>query len=112
MKVEWQEYLSVGVAEIDRQHKQLIDRYNAFFTAYAEGRAAEEVFRLFCFLGEYVATHFADEENLQLRVGFPGYQKHRLQHLELTGKVAEFKERIENEGPTDSLVSSAGLLLT
>jgi hemerythrin len=112
MNIEWHDYLSVGVEEIDQQHKLLIDRYNAFFTAYNQGRGAAEVTRLFCFLVAYVTTHFADEESLQLRVGFPGYQNHRKHHQELTGRVAEFKERIKNEGCEPNLISSAGLLLT
>ena len=112
MKVEWQEYLSVGVAEIDHQHQHLFDRYNAFFTAYSEGVAGEEVIRLFGFLEAYVATHFADEEKLQLRIGFPNYQKHRQQHLALTEKVTELRERLKSESPSTNLISSAGLLMT
>ncbi|MBI2354905.1 MAG: hemerythrin family protein [Deltaproteobacteria bacterium] len=112
MKVEWQEYLSVGVEEIDRQHKLLFEKYNAFFTAYHGGRGDEEVIRLFGFLEEYMATHFADEESLQKRVCFPDYQRHREKHLELTCKVAELKERLYNEGPDHNLVTSAGLLMT
>jgi hemerythrin len=112
MKVVWQDYLSVGVEEIDRQHKLLIDKYNAFFSAYTEGRADEEVIRLLGFLEEYVALHFADEEGLQQRIGFPDYGKHRQQHRELTRKVAELRERLEKEGPDPNLISSAGLLLT
>jgi hemerythrin len=112
MKVEWQDYLSVGVEEIDHQHKLLFDKYNAFFTAYYERRGDEEVIRLFSFLEDYVATHFSDEERLQQRIGFPDYQKHRKQHLELTRKVAELKERLGNEGADPSLLSSAGLLMT
>src|SRR6266571_843764 len=112
MKVEWQEYLSVGVEEIDTQHKLLFDKYNAFFAAYNEGRGGDEVIRLFGFLEEYVATHFSDEERLQQRIGFPDYQKHRQQHHELTRKVTELKGRLENEGADPSLVTSAGLLMT
>jgi hemerythrin len=112
MKVVWQESLSVGVEEIDLQHKLLIEKYNAFFTAYSEGQADKEVIRLFGFLEGYVATHFADEEKLQKRIGFPDYLKHREQHQELTRKVAEFKERLEKGGPDPALIASAGLLLT
>ncbi len=112
MKIEWQEYLAVGVEEIDLQHKLLIDKYNAFFTAYHEGRVDEEVTRLFGFLEEYVATHFAAEETLQKRIGFPDFLKHRQQHLELTRKVAELKERLGTEGPDPDLIASAGLLMT
>jgi len=112
MEIEWHDYLSVGVKEIDQQHKLLIERYNAFFTAYNQGQAAEELTRLFNFLVEYVTTHFADEENLQLRVGFPDYQNHWKQHQELSGRVAEFKVRIEDGKYEPSLISSAGLLMT
>lgn len=112
MKVEWHDYLSVGVEEIDHQHRLLFDSYNDFFTAYQEGKGDAEVIRLFLFLEEYVATHFADEERLQLRSGFPEFEKHRRQHRELTGTVAELKESIENQGPNPNLVSSAGLLMT
>jgi hemerythrin len=112
MKVEWQDYLSVGVEEIDRQHRLLLDKYNAFFEAYSEGRAAEEVIRLLGFLEEYVAIHFADEESLQQRIGFPDFQRHRNQHLELIRKVAELRERLGSKGPAPDLVASAGLLMT
>lgn len=112
MKVEWQEYLSVGMEEIDQQHRLLFDKYNAFFSAFSEGRADEEVVRLLGFLGEYVAIHFADEERLQQRIGFPGYEAHRVQHAELSRKVVELRERIDREGVAPDLISSAGLLLT
>jgi hemerythrin len=112
MKVEWQEYLSVGVEEIDNQHKLLFERYNAFFTAYYEGRGHEEVIKLFGFLEEYVTTHFADEESLQQRVGFPDYPRHRKQHLELAGKVAELRERLGSGEADPNIITSAGLLMT
>jgi hemerythrin len=112
MKVEWQDYLSVGVEEIDRQHRLLLEKYNAFFTAYSEGRADEEVICLLGFLEEYVAIHFADEESLQQRIGFPDFQRHRNQHLDLSRKVAELKERLESNGPAPDLVASTGLLMT
>lgn len=112
MKVEWQEYLSVGVPEIDRQHQVLFDRYNAFFRAYSDGLAQEEVVRLFGFLEAYVVTHFADEEKLQLSVGFPGYARHKAQHQALAQEVSELKERLLSEGPTPKLVSAVCLLMT
>jgi hemerythrin len=112
MKIEWQDSYSIGVEEIDRQHKQLINTYNAFFTAYFDGKADREVVRLLGFLEEYAAVHFADEEALQQRIGFPDYQQHRQQHQELTQKVAELKARINKEGLSADLVSSAGLLMT
>jgi hemerythrin len=111
MKVEWGEYLSVGVAEIDDQHKRLFDNFSVFLIACADGRSAEEVNRLFSFLGAYVVTHFTDEERLMQRLGFPDYEEHREKHQEFTRQVAALKERLENEGPTRSLVTSVSLTI-
>jgi hemerythrin len=112
MKVEWQEFLSVGVAEIDYQHKQLLDKYNAFFAAYNDEAREEEVARLFYFLGTYVLTHFSNEETFMQQVGFPDFQNHLEQHQMLTTKVNTLKERLAKEGPTPEFVCSAGLLMT
>jgi hemerythrin len=112
MKIEWQDYLAVGVVEIDRQHRQLFDAFNAFLAACDADQGAEEVSRLFWFLTAYVATHFADEERLQKRIGFPDYLQHREQHRAFTGKVAELKERFEGEGPTREFISTVTLTMT
>ncbi len=112
MKIEWQEYLSVGVTEIDHQHRQLFAKFNDFLAASEAGRGAEEVSRLFWFLTAYMATHFADEERLQKRIGFPDYPKHREQHQAFTRKVAELKERLADEGVSGELVSAVTLTMT
>jgi len=112
MKIEWNDYLSVGVAEIDNQHKLLFDKFNAFLAACEAERGCEEVSRLLWFLDAYVATHFTDEEALQKRIGFPDYPKHREQHQEFARKLAELKERLQAEGPSRSLISTATLTMT
>jgi hemerythrin len=110
--LKWEKHLSVGVAEIDQQHKMLIDKFNAFMLAFKEERGADEIFRLFSFLDAYVITHFADEERLMQRLGYPDFQKHRVKHQEFIRDVVSFRERLKNEGPTQPLITSAGLLMT
>ena len=111
MKVEWQEYLSVGVVEIDHQHKFLFDKFNALLAAYEKGYGADDVQRLFAFLGAYVIIHFSDEERLMQRVGFPDFLSHRELHQAFTLQVAELNERLINEGPTQSLLSTICLTI-
>jgi hemerythrin len=111
MKVEWQEYLSVGVEEIDKQHRLLFDKFNALLAACGAGSSAVEVNRLFAFLGAYVVTHFSDEERLMQRIGFPEYPKHRTLHRAFTIQVATLKERLMSEGPTPSLVATLCLTI-
>jgi hemerythrin len=112
MRVEWQEYLAVGVAEIDHQHKRLFDKFNALLAACEEDRGDEELNRLFWFLDAYVATHFKDEERLMQRLAFPDYNKHREQHMAFTRQIVALKERLKNEGTTPSLISTVSLTMT
>lgn len=112
MRIEWQEYLAVGVAEIDHQHKRLFDKFNALLAACEEDRGAEELNRLFWFLDAYVATHFKDEERLMQRLAFPDYTRHREQHLVFTRQIAALKERLKHEGTTPGLISTVSLTMT
>ena len=111
MKIEWQEYLSIGMTEIDNQHKMLFNKFNALLAAYEKGCSADEVNRLFAFLGTYVITHFSDEERLMQRLSFPDYPEHLEMHREFIRQVAALKERLGSEGPTRELVASIGLTI-
>jgi hemerythrin len=112
LKLKWEIHLSVGVDEIDHQHELLIDKFNEFMLAYKEERGSDELHRLFTFLGEYVITHFADEESLMQRISYPDYNKHREKHMEFKQKVKSFRELLENKGPSQELIHSSGLLMT
>jgi hemerythrin len=104
--VEWQEELSIGVLEIDIQHKLLFEKVNGFLEACQSQADSDTVHRLFWFLEAYAITHFNDEEKLMLRIAYPDYLPHRKLHLEFAGEVAKIKERLKNEGPSERLVSS------
>lgn len=112
MRVAWQEYLSVGVAEIDTQHRHLFDQFNNFIAACEAEQGGNEVIRLFSFLDAYVVTHFADEERFQESIAFPDRLEHREQHQAFIGQLAGLKSRLQKEGPTRSLVSSASVAMT
>ncbi len=112
MRIEWRDHLPIGVGEIDHQHRQLFDKFNDFLAASAAERGADEISRLFWFLGAYVITHFADEERLQKRIGYPGYAEHRKLHQEFTRKFEGLKERLASEGPTRELISTVTLTVT
>lgn len=104
MKVEWQEYLSTGVLEIDIQHKLLFEKYNAFLAAVEAERGPEEIGKLFWFLEAYTVTHFREEEEVMQRLGHTELPRHRMEHHDFVRKVLDFKERLKSEGPTPHLI--------
>ena len=110
--IEWQEDLSIGVLDIDIQHKLLFEKVNGFLEACQTQADSDTVHRLFWFLEAYAITHFKDEEKLMLRLAYPDYLPHRKLHLEFVGEVAKIKERLRVEGPTERLVSSMSTFIS
>lgn len=112
--VEWQESLSIGVLEVDIQHKLLFDKFNAFLFACENQTVSKSdgIFRLFWFLEAYAITHFNEEEKLMQRVAYPDYLKHREKHLAFAAEVAKLKEQLRNEGATPTLINTMTMFIT
>ncbi len=98
--MEWTQDLSVGVAEIDEQHKELIRRMNNFFDAMKNTNKEQEIYKMLDFLSEYVVTHFRDEEAFQQRCGYPKFDEHRKMHQDFIGDVKQMRSDLEKTGFT------------
>lgn len=107
--MDWTQDLSVGVKEIDDQHKELIRRMNSFFDAMKSRNKEEEILKMLDFLADYVVTHFRDEEKLQMSSGYPKYQEHRQMHKDFIADVTQMRGDIQKTGftaATSSLIST------
>jgi hemerythrin len=60
--MEWNNSFSVNVAEIDNQHKHLIDLINKLFEAMSVGKGSEVMGTVLKDLINYTVSHFAMEE--------------------------------------------------
>ncbi|QXE91091.1 bacteriohemerythrin [Geomonas subterranea] len=112
MLVEWRDDLSIGMLEIDVQHKLLFDKFNAFVNAYQNNLDVEEIMRMFWFLEAYAVTHFKEEEKLMQQVRYPDYEKHREKHLAFIDQINLLKERLKAEGISQSVVSAMTNFIT
>ena len=110
--IEWQENLSIGVLEIDIQHKLLFQKFNDFLAACQAEAESDGIYRLFWFVEAYTVTHFTEEENLMQRVGYPDYLEHRQRHIAFTSQIAKLKERLRTEGPTQALVANIRMFIS
>ena len=104
MSMEWNSNLATGVTEIDNQHREIFNRVNRLSAACSEGKGKEEVLRLLLFLEDYIKEHFAAEERLQLRHGYPDYAAHKSQHTRFIADVARLTAAFREEGATLTLV--------
>lgn len=111
MGIQWRDSLSIGVEEIDKQHKELLERFNRLLAACESGKGREELKGLLTFLDEYVIQHFRDEESIQRLRGYPGYESHKEEHQSFTLRLKALQKQIEAEGMAVNHVMEANNLL-
>jgi hemerythrin-like metal-binding protein len=95
--IEWDEGLSVGVDEIDVQHRQILRRLRGIMAAAAE-RRTDEVRSALRFLERYVVDHFAAEERWMAEHGYPGALEHARGHAALCQAIAAGRRAVEERG--------------
>jgi hemerythrin len=93
--IKWAPKLSVNIAEIDDQHKELIRLINDLHDAMMAGNSQSVMKEIFENLNSYIRTHFATEETLMQKYGFPGLDAHRKEHAKFAQRIFEFQEQFE-----------------
>ncbi|GAB4256907.1 bacteriohemerythrin [Deferrisoma sp.] len=78
--MQWEAKMATGVAKVDAQHKELIRQVNEPLDAMREGKGRQIIGDVLAFLGKYAVEHFAAEEALMQRHGYPGYAEHKAIH--------------------------------
>lgn len=104
MKIAWSEDLAIGVAEIDQQHRELFRRFEDLLEACRQGQGRSRLVELHAFLGDYVETHFADEEALMRCKGYPRAEEHAAQHTKFRQQMASLTAILSSHGPSIALL--------
>jgi hemerythrin len=112
MRLEWTKDLSVGVAEIDNQHRELFARTNDLLDAMKRGKGREDVGGLLSFLEDYTVMHFGLEEKFMLEYEYHDLQSHKRKHSQFIEKIREERKKLEAEGATVDIAARISLLLT
>lgn len=89
----WTQALEVGIAEIDEQHRWLVEQTNALYQALQGEAPREQVGALLEGLMDYVMNHFIVEEQLFIRLGYPDTEAHQAQHNLFSGQVMSLLSR-------------------
>jgi hemerythrin len=89
---EWSDEFSVGVEEIDDDHKRLLRLLKELQTAVEAGERREVLGKVLDELIHYVNYHFAHEEALFLRTNYPGHRAHERKHQALTTTALAIRE--------------------
>jgi len=85
--MKWDDSLSVGVREIDAQHKTLIMNLNELSDAMMQGKANSMLKLLLSKLVAYTQMHFLAEEKYMKQWSFAGYPTHKVEHDSFVKKL-------------------------
>ena len=91
--MEWNEKLSVGIAQFDNEHKKLVGMVNNLFDAVQAGRGKEQLGPILDGLISYTKTHFANEEKYMTQHAFPEMAAHKAEHDALTKQVLDVEKK-------------------
>lgn len=91
----WGSKYSIGVTEMDRQHRVLFDILNELQSAMLSGTARNVTGQLLKRLTDYTRRHFSAEEALLTAAGYPELTQHRIKHSELLKQVDEHVARFQ-----------------
>lgn len=106
---EWNDAFSVNVPAMDNQHKRLVNMVNQLYSAMQSGKGDLMVRQVLEQLVMYTKTHFAAEEDLMRKVGFPGLQTHQAEHRDMTDKAQQMINSLK-AGKMVATVSLASFL--
>ena len=96
--IVWDNILSIGVDEIDEDHRKLIHIFNILNHAVAEKESAEYLAACLDELIYCTVWHFSHEERLMLKHRYEGIEEHKAAHRELIEAARELQGQLLQTG--------------
>ena len=88
-KIHWTPEFSVGVRELDEQHKRIVLMLNRLIGANEVTTGSHLIADLITQMIAYANEHFRTEEDLLIESGYPLFSRHRQFHIDYRKKVTE-----------------------
>ncbi len=92
--IDWSDLLSVGINEMDDEHKELFVRINSLLTALVKGTTDYSVVEIVSYINEYIDFHFRDEEKMLEKHNYPKIKEHKKLHAIYEAEFAKIEEKL------------------
>lgn len=116
MRYELTKDLETGNIIIDNEHRELIKAVNDLLDACSGGNGRDHMTKTIKFLNDYVDRHFAHEEQLQQKSGYPAMPAHKTFHEKYKQTLKEITSGMSSDKPSvgelSKLNAHIGLLIT
>ena len=101
-KVHWENAYSVGIKDIDKQHKKLFELVNKLYDLNDNANIKEEIRDILYAFSDYTKVHFKDEEDYMKSISYPELEKHK----EIHERIVESLSNIIHTPATLNIVKS------
>ncbi len=108
--LEWTEDMSVGVPELDADHKGLIAVVNRLEASVKEPERRNVIRQCLYALLRYAEVHFEREERVMAACDFPGLEHRKDEHRDFVEKIRDFLHRSEDDPDAAAAIVSEQLL--
>jgi hemerythrin-like metal-binding protein len=96
--MSWKERYSVGVEEIDRQHRGLLDIINQIANSFEKKDEWQSTSAILDSLIHYAYNHFATEERYMVEAEYPELSWHIGLHIAFMRKIFLMSEEYRQQG--------------
>ncbi|WP_126445177.1 bacteriohemerythrin [Sulfuricystis multivorans] len=96
--ITWSKTLSIGVEEVDEDHRKLVDIFNTLNHAVKDRDAPEYLTAVLDELVNCTVWHFSHEERLMLKYQYKDMEAHKAEHRELIETVKELQQELLQGG--------------
>jgi len=113
-KIHWKDEYSLGLDKVDRQHQHMFEIINKIIDCPNQPKCVELAGETLKEMIDYARVHFADEEMLMQKYGYPEIESHKKQHDYFINTTAELAVNfMDNQNTTgDEIAEFLALWLT
>jgi len=87
MIIEWNDEITSGIEEIDRQHKQIINQLNQIIYLFESPDSSKGLITCLLEFSKLIQAHFDYEEKLLAEYGYKDLKNHKAGHEEISDLI-------------------------
>ena len=107
--VSWKDEYSVGVPDVDHEHREMIELINELDHSMGEEVSHDTVVEALGEIYANIAAHFALEERIMRRARYVDYEVHKQDHETLLDDLLDVIDSVDEEGRYDRAALSRDL---
>ena len=85
----WNENFSIGIPDLDKEHKYLIDIINQLSESMTANHSRDTLPEIIEQLYDYIGTHHSHEEALMQKSNYPNFPNHHQEHKNFHNNIIE-----------------------